>query len=142
MTEGACDVQLGDYDGDEATCFSEAFVTARKEHTCFECLDPIRRGQRHERVSGIWEGEWHTYRFCEPCSESSREFFDGGRTFGVLWDGMEENWDQGAHLQSCLNRLSTIAAKEHMRRRWLKWKGLEQPQSVDAVDPVDGIVET
>lgn len=60
------------------------------------------------------------------CSEISHEFTTGAREFGNLWCELQDNWDEGTHLQACLNRLSTATAKEHMRRRWMKWKGLEQ----------------
>lgn len=139
MSDGACDVSLGDYDGDPASVFNSHVLKARKPHKCFECSQLISIGAMHERVSGKWDGKWETYRFCLPCSEISREFSDGGRTFGYLWEGMGENWDEGAHLQACLNRLTTVAAKEQLRDQWLQWKGIEDgcssPPAVDAVDP-------
>ena len=124
MSEGACDVSLGDYDGDAAELYHEAIVTARTPKKCDECNETIEPKQRYERVSGKWDGEWSVWRSCLPCSEALTEFSENGRCFGVLWDGMRDNWEQGAHLQACLNRLTTTAAKEHMRRQWLKWKRL------------------
>jgi hypothetical protein len=34
---------------------------------------------------------------------------------------MASEWDNGAHVQSCIARLTTARAKEHMRQRWVKW---------------------
>lgn len=120
-----CEVSLGEYDGDTPKVFESSFKVARKQHTCYECRDSIAEGQRHEVVTGLWGDRWETYRFCEPCSEASREFYDGARTFGALWNEMGNEWDEGAHVQACVNRLTTVAAKAHMLRQWRRWKGLE-----------------
>ncbi len=135
MSDGTCDVSLDEYDGDHASVFNSHEPKARKPHKCFECGASIPIGALYERVSGKWEDKWATYRFCLPCSEIGKEFSDHGRSFGYLWEGMNEAWDDGAHLQACLNRLVTVAAKERLRAQWLAWKGLDQPPSVDASDP-------
>lgn len=122
----SCDVSLGDYDGDAPKVFNASDVTARKDHQCFECQSVIPRGATYERVTGLWEAGWETYRFCLACAEISREFSENGRSFGTLWDGMREGWAEGANLQSCLNRLSTVAAKTKLRDQWLKDKGIAE----------------
>jgi hypothetical protein len=115
----------GDYDGDMPAFFDQRTVRARKRHICNECMQPIEAGTSYRRVVGKWEGEIDTFRFCGPCVEIADEFTTGARLFGGLWDDIELNWDEGAHLQACLNRLTTVAAKEHMRQQWLKWKELK-----------------
>ena len=143
MGEGFCDVSLSDYDGDQASVFRSHTPTARKAHKCYECGVTIPVGAKYERVNGLWDARWSTYRFCLPCSEIAKEFSDGGRCFGFLWEGMEENWDEGAHITACLNRLSTAAAKERLLRQWRLWKLPDEPtQSVDAVDPSVGTQES
>lgn len=126
MSEGTCKVSLGDFDGDPASVFHSHVLTARKTHKCYECGSAIVAGDRHERVSGKWDGEWSTYRFCLPCSEIGFEFAEGGRTFGFLWEGMEQNWDEGAHITACMNRLTTAAAKKRLHDQWLTWKELDK----------------
>jgi len=42
--------------------------TARKEHVCCECLEPIRRGERFEYASGKWEGKIRAYKTCAYCA--------------------------------------------------------------------------
>lgn len=123
MSDGYCDVSLGDYDGDPAKVFHAHTVTARKPHVCDECKGAIEPGQKYERVSGLWD-RWQLWRFCLPCSEIQQEFSERGRTFGILWDTLYEEWGEGATLQGCLNRVTSVAAKEHMRQQWLKWKRL------------------
>jgi hypothetical protein len=124
MSDGTCDVSLDDYDGDQASVFNSHVLKARKSHTCYECEETIQPGDRYERVSGKWGDEWRTYRFCLPCSEIATEFSDNARCFGYLWEGMGENWDEGAHITACMNRMSTAAAKKCLHDQWLKWKGL------------------
>lgn len=120
-----CDFSIeGDYDGDTAQFYNESTVKARKPHKCFECGETIPAGARYKRASGKWEGQMETYHFCAGCDEAAGEFVEGARNFGMLWEEFESNWEDGAHLQACLNRLSTAAAKEHMLKRWLQWKGI------------------
>jgi hypothetical protein len=125
--DGVCDFSIdGDYDGDTPSFFVEKIVAARKSHACNECGSVIAPREKYRRVSGKWDDEVRSYCFCLPCEETAGEFFESNssRTFGTLWEEIENNWDHGAHLQACLNRLTTVAAKEHMRRRWMQWKGL------------------
>lgn len=122
---GFCDVTLSEYDGDTATFFDDQIVhRCRKAHRCDECKRVIQVGEPYERIVGKWESQIETWRFCMECREVSVEFSEGARCFGVLWDEMQQNWHEGAHLQACINRLTTAKAKEHMRQQWLKWKGL------------------
>jgi hypothetical protein len=39
---------------------------------------------------------------------------------------MEEAWDEGAHITACLNRLTTVGAKERLLTQWRKWKELDE----------------
>ena len=124
MSETYCEISLGDYDGDEASFYCEHEVTGRKPHTCHECRETIAKGDKHHVVSGKWDGEVRSYRFCAPCWEVMGEFSENGRTFGVTWETFDSEWSAGATLQGCLNRLSSVEAKQHMMRQWRKWKGL------------------
>ena len=124
MNDSHCDVSLGDYDGDEATFYCEHEVTGRKAYRCHECREDIERGHRHQVVSGKWDGEVRTYRFCAPCWEVIGEFSEHGKTFGVVWDTFQGEWASGATLQGCLNRLTSVEAKQHMTRQWRRWKKL------------------
>jgi len=121
-----CNVSLSEYDGDCATFYREETRTARKRHTCHECGEVIEIGIKYRYVVGKWYDEIATYKFCQPCDETSREFFESNaRDFGALWEGLRNAWDEGAHVQACVQRLITKAAKEHLLRQWRKWKGLE-----------------
>lgn len=120
-----CEVSLGEYDGDSATCYTERIVKARVSHQCYECRETIPAGASYNRVSGKWYDGWEVYRFCLPCDEALAEFSTGNaRVFGDMWDTFRENWQEGTPVQACINRLSTVAAKEHMLRQWRRWKNL------------------
>jgi hypothetical protein len=41
-----------------------------------------------------------------------------------VWEEFEQQWHDGANLQACLNRVSTVAAKAKLRAQWQKWKGI------------------
>jgi hypothetical protein len=120
--EDACDFTLEEYGGDDAEFFHEQAVVARKRHKCYECEDDIAPGEKHIYVSGKWDGEWLSYRFCLACDQIAAEFFDGARLFGALWDGLRDNWGSGAPLQPCLNRVSSVAAKRKMTAQWKAFK--------------------
>lgn len=136
MSEGMCDFVIdSDYDGDEASFFSEKWVTARKPHLCAECKLPIAKGEKYRRVAGKWEGDLDTFHFCASCEDIAHEFMDGARCFGILWDEMQSNWEAGAPLQACLNRLESAAAKAHMVTMWKRWKGLDAAEVASALSP-------
>lgn len=60
----------------QPTLFNCRTVTARKDHRCGECLSVIAVGERHEYVSGFWDGEFDQYRTCESCCKL-RDSLDG-----------------------------------------------------------------
>ena len=65
----------------------EAFVCdmvrARKEHRCCECGNPIRKGCRYERVSGIWDGRPARFKTCLIC-----------RFIRHRWKGTRSHWSE------------------------------------------------
>lgn len=127
MSDGTCDVSIGEYDGDAASFYHETTPKARKTHTCIECRETIPIGARYTKSVGKWDGEFSTVRLCESCKEIGAEFSNGGSwAYGTIWDELETNWDDGAHLQACLNRLTSVSAKELLARKWRKWKGIEK----------------
>ena len=64
---------------------------ARKEHKCCECLSVISPGERYERVSGVWDGEFGVFKTCMVCAEvreaaMARYRFDDSIPFECLWE--------------------------------------------------------
>ncbi len=77
--------------------YSHWEVTARKSHTCCECIAPINPGERHFVASGMWPDGDKPKRFrqhllCEKACEYVRDYFnDDCIGFGQLfeWIGSE-----------------------------------------------------
>jgi len=141
----ACEVSFGDYsdDADPVEFYERRTVTARKAHKCTECRNEIAVGEQHEVVAYKFEGKFSSDRICAPCREAAGEF-EWNIMGGDMWLMFEEEWDNGAHVQACINRLTTARAKEHMRQQYLRWQErraeqrrrlMERRKAVDAVDP-------
>lgn len=54
--------------------YTEKLVTARKDHQCCACRQPILKGQRYEYINGCWDGEWDRFKTCLACSELRNAF--------------------------------------------------------------------
>lgn len=54
-------------DCERPTVQNKSRPRAKKPHVCCECDSRIEPGERHECFSGLWEGEWTTYRTCWAC---------------------------------------------------------------------------
>lgn len=48
---------------------SESTPIARKHHRCCECGGHIKVGEKYIRSSGVWEGDFYSYKFCPICNE-------------------------------------------------------------------------
>lgn len=87
-----------DLDGPEI--FWESWPVARKSHVCCECGSPIDIGEKHLRVSGVWEGQFETFRMCKPCrdvwNEAVAEIDDLCICFGELWETVGVEFEYAA----------------------------------------------
>lgn len=89
-----CSCEL-EYDEDETVeCYRDIIRKARKQHTCCECGEPIKPGQRYEYVSGIFGHEPFWQRTCLQCAQIWQDFFDG-RLFALNHRGClsEKLWE-------------------------------------------------
>jgi hypothetical protein len=71
---------------------------ARKEHQCCECGTTIRPGQKYERTSGLWDGDFCTFKICQNCKRirESLMALPGKRDcyeFGGLYEDMRNFFD-------------------------------------------------
>jgi hypothetical protein len=81
-------------------------VKARKQYHCYECGQPISPGMFYERVKGLWDGVWVTFRTCFPCAEARLRMGalgywvddDEGSCFGSLAEWLNEMWLNTAEL--------------------------------------------
>jgi hypothetical protein len=120
-----CGVCIGS-DGDgEYPEFSEiTYPKARKEHRCEECGRAIVAGETYQKVAGKFDGEFYCDKTCCQCAEIRDAFSCGGGwpMPGSLWEEMRDAFP--ALNSSCFDRLATPEAKQFLRERWMKWKGL------------------
>lgn len=109
-------------DGDRPECFRKSIRTARKDHQCYECSEPIARGQRYEHVSGIWDRRPETYKTCLSCVEIRDHFACNGFFYGQVWEDLENNFFPDMKAGGpCMEGLSP-AAKARLfeaRTEWL-----------------------
>ena len=78
--------------GDDSEFFREDIITARVEHYCCECGDTIQPGSKYQRIKGVWDGKWETFKTCTPCATVRSDYFCSW-TFGELgemvWECLE-----------------------------------------------------
>lgn len=89
-----------------STCYCDDFETpsfirvstpvSRAQRPCSECGSPILKGERYERVTGVWDHELRTFSTCPDCVElrdhlSDRECFCWG--YGGLWEAVGEQFE-------------------------------------------------
>ena len=118
MSECGCIyVGVDDY-GPEAVTIR----TARKEHRCGECRMPIVPRQRYEIRVQFSQGSARTYKACLCCAEIRNAFFCEGWFYGTVWSDIEDSlFDRGPLNSACLDKLSTVDAKQFLQRRWMDW---------------------
>ena len=114
-----------DYDS-MPSMYSETWHKAKKDHRCCECGKTISVGQQYQRVVGVWDGDFSSYKTCERCAGLRDALAEVScPTFGGLQD---EYWN---YLDSCLlseqrdatyRRVFQVASNEcwaeHWRRAW------------------------
>ena len=78
----------------DGSCYWTVWRKARKKHICYECESPIDPGETYQETTGIWEGEFQRFKFCELCAEKWREVFGTELAmcigFGDLWNYANE----------------------------------------------------
>ena len=95
---------------------------ARKVHRCCECRQPIEPGQRYEVRAHFEDGSVSTYKTCLSCAEIRNTFFCEGWYYGSVWSDIESAmFDAGRLNSACLDRLSTVEAKQMLQRKWMDW---------------------
>lgn len=118
MSECGCIYMGVDLDGPEVVTIR----TARKEHRCCECRMVIAAGQRYEIRAHFKDGSASSYKTCLCCKEIRDAFFCEGWFYGSVWDDIESSmFDRGPLNSACLDKLSTVDAKQFLQRRWMDW---------------------
>lgn len=80
-------------DGVEASLFSQQTVKARKTHQCCECKSDIRPKTFYEKVEGLWDGEFNTYKTCIDCVNLRKvlgKYYEDDLYYGDLVSVLQE----------------------------------------------------
>ena len=121
LAVGDCGVCIGGDTGEYCTVSDAKIITARKPHQCEECDKTIQPGERYERISQLYEGEWSRMSVCLMCSEISIALSCDGRSIGNMWEDIRDNVFPNM-TTGCLTKLKTAAAKQHLVNEWNEWK--------------------
>lgn len=122
MTTDDCSCLYDSGDGDQPIFYTQRWVTARKDHKCYECRRVIMKGERYECFSGKWETGVQTYRTCAECQNIRESLNCEGWTFGRLWEDIEEQIFQETGLTiACIDKLTTPEAKKFLQRKWIEF---------------------
>jgi len=87
--QGSCLAMDCDYD--YAPVNDTVVVNARKPHMCCECNEVIRKGDKYERNSQLYDGHWSHHCTCLICACIRDDLTCGCYIFGEL---REQIWEQ------------------------------------------------
>ena len=96
-------------DTDEALSFyTETSPTARKQHKCCECHRVINPKEKYEKIAGMWDGRFDTYKTCSDCTEIRNAFFCNGWIFEHVFEDLKYYIEDvaGEVSESCLADLT------------------------------------
>ncbi len=92
--------------------FSETtYPVARKTHRCTECYRDIKHGEKYEKCTGVWEGDFETYKTCIDCLSIRENFFCDGWQFTSVIEflGYHIEETNGEISENCLVNLTVTA---------------------------------
>lgn len=75
---------------EEATIHRSSIRKAHKQHKCCECGERIQPNQKYEYVTGLWDGQWSTFKTCSVCLAIRNDFMSCGWEYGNLWQHLKE----------------------------------------------------
>jgi hypothetical protein len=103
-----------DYDG-LPSFHSEAFRTARKVHRCCECGADILPGSVYQYVSGSWDGDFLTFKSCEPCADLRDALSEVGcPSYGDLYEFYRVYLDETGKVRYDEERDEYIYPENHL----------------------------
>ena len=66
-------------------------ITARKEHRCDECREPIKRGGQYVRIKALFDGRWENGKRCVGCHLIAQDYCCGVIGRGAVWEWCREH---------------------------------------------------
>lgn len=103
-------------DFDQPSVYREKNTMARKCHKCFECDHPILPGEKYQRVTGLWDGQWESIATCSCCAKTrcalSRELSYGECVpFGLLTEAVGEFEDEFGPIEAVIETVPPESIK-------------------------------
>ena len=101
-------------DAESAAVCETIIRKARKDRQCHECFRVIRKGERYEHASVLFDGHWTTNDTCEGCLWAREWLIKecGGYLFGgVLEDLQQHHYEGGYNTADLLRRIVGIKKK-------------------------------
>lgn len=129
-----CVCLYGGYDADDAEFQCATTPVARVEHRCAECRRTIARGEHYERYVTKHDGEISVSKSCAQCAEIRRALYCEGFYFGCLWEDVKDQiFESGKMNSACLDKLSTVEAKQFLQRQWMEWVNEQAAKRADQI---------
>lgn len=125
MSECSC-IYVETVDG--PSCSKEETRKARKIHKCCECHKEIKKGQKYQYESGIWDGKPESYKICLDCLSMRDTFFCGGWVYGEIWSDLWNHLSEndGEISSDCLENLTPIAKDKVFKMIEEIWEELDE----------------
>ena len=121
MSDESCACLYGGYGNDDSDGFQcRTRLVARIEHKCIECAKSIVKGEMYVRFAGKDGGRVFSNKTCAICEEIREALYCDGYYFGQMWQDIEEQLFPHFTV-ACVDKLSTVAAKECLSKRYQEW---------------------
>lgn len=101
---------VADYD-ETATVETREQRKSRKDRRCFECGGLIKKGDKYEYVSALFDGEWKHMSVCMDCTSIRNALFKHGIQYGALWEDLISFIREGFDLDFLAFNDCTAAAR-------------------------------
>lgn len=82
------------------TPLRENIRTAKKQHKCRECREPILPGDKYEDFVGVERGGLYKHKTCADCLSLRDAFFSDGFYFGFIRESLSE------HIRECFGEIA------------------------------------
>jgi len=110
---------------------SRSLPKARKPHKCHECKDWIQAGERYERVSTLYDGDFDEHKTCLGCVSIRNEFFKDGYFYEQIIEAFEEHVSEcsGIISESAISRLNArgrAKVSDMLHEYWARYEEDEE----------------
>jgi hypothetical protein len=109
---------------------------ARRTHKCSECRREIQIGERYQKISAVWDGEFSVTKTCSHCESAAAWLIErcGGYPIGMAREDLLSHWHEEGVRDFGLGRRIV-----GMKRGWKRHDGgMMQVKASNAVDDNGG----